>query len=128
MTSTLEVGKQLVELCRAGENRQAIEELYADDAVAVEPVEGPDGRGRITEGKAALLESNDWFFGMIEMHGGEVDGPYPHDDRFICFMSIDMTMKEGPTAGQRMQMKEACHYTVRDGEIARVEFYFDSEC
>ncbi len=122
-----EVGKRLVELCKQGQNRKAIEELYADDAVSIEAMAaGP--KGRETKGKKDLLAGSDWFFEAHEIHAGEIDGPYPCDDKFICFMSIDLTARQGPMAGQRMQMKEACHYTVKNGKITRSEFYYDPGC
>jgi ketosteroid isomerase-like protein len=124
---TMRVGRRLVELIEAGKNREAIEELYADDAVSVEAAEGGPG-GRVTEGKQKVLEMSDWFFSTMDVHGGTIDGPYPHDDRFICFMSVDLTPKEGPMAGQRMQMKEAALYSVRDGAIVRSEFFYDASC
>lgn len=124
--SAMEVGKRLVELCKSGEHRRAIEELYAEDAVAVEAmVCGP--RGRETRGRNDLLAASDAFNETNEIHSSAVDGPYPFDDRFICFMSIDLTPRQGPMAGQRMQMKEACHYTVKDGKVTRSEFYYAVE-
>lgn len=125
--STMEVGKRLVDLCQKWENRKAIEELYADDAVSYEAMAGGP-KGRETVGKKEILAGSDWFFQANEIHGGEVDGPYPCDDKFICFMSIDMTGKEGPMKGQRMQMKEACLYTVKNGRIVRSEFFYDPGC
>lgn len=121
---TMQVGERLVELCQEGKNRQAIEELYADDATSYEATEGPTGRRM--EGKEALLKYSDEFFEMFEVHDATVDGPYPNDDKFVCFMSIDMTgtEKAGPMAGQRMEMKEAAVYTVRDGKIVHSEFYY----
>jgi len=125
-STALEVGRRLVELCAAGKHRQAIEELYADDAVAVEAMEGPNGRE--TVGKPAILKMDEWWDQAHDVHAMEIDGPYPHDDRFICFMEVDVTAKEGPMAGQRTTMKEACHYTVADGRIVRSEFYYGGEC
>lgn len=127
-TTTMAVGKRLVELMEAGKNREAIEELYADNAVSVEAMECPPPMQRITEGKAKLLECSDIFFSSNEVHGGTVEGPWPHDDRFICKMSIDLTPKEGPMAGQRFQMTEAAIYTVKDGKITRSEFFYDPGC
>lgn len=126
-SSVMEIGKRLVELVDQGKNREAIEELYADDAVSVEAMDGGPN-GRVIEGKLATLKASDAFFEMMEVHGGEVDGPYPHEDAFICFMSLDTTPKVGPMAGNRMQMKEACHYTVKDGKISRVAFYYHVDC
>ena len=124
---TMTVANRLVELISQGENRKAIEELYADDAIAYEAMEGGP-HGREMKGKETLLQASDWFFSAMEVHGASIDGPYPNDDKFICFMSIDLTAKEGPMAGQRMQMKEAALYTVKDGKIPRSDFYYHHEC
>ncbi|MCA9295303.1 MAG: nuclear transport factor 2 family protein [Phycisphaerales bacterium] len=128
MMTTKEVGTRLVELLKARKNRQAIEELYADNVVAVEPIEMEPGKGRETVGKDAVLASSDWFFNMFEVHDATCEGPYPFDDHFICFMSIDLTAKQGPMAGQRMQMKEAGRYEVQNGKITRTEFYYAHDC
>ncbi|MFG0325897.1 MAG: SnoaL-like domain-containing protein [Phycisphaerales bacterium JB037] len=124
---TLDVGRRLVELCRRGENRRAIEELYADDAVSVEPMEDPTGTfPRESVGKETILKGADWWTENHEVHDGRVDGPYPFEDRFVVFMTVDVTAKGGPMAGQRMKLEEACHYTVKDGKIARAEFFWDA--
>ena len=39
---TLEVGKKLAELCRADRTLEAIDTLYAEDAVSVEAMESPN--------------------------------------------------------------------------------------
>lgn len=123
---TLAVGRRLVELCKQGHNRKAIEELYAEDAVSTEPMPGPTG-DRVTRGKAALLKGSDWFFANHTIHSSFVDGPYPCDDAFICMMGIDLTAKAGPLAGQRMEMKEAARYTVKNGKITSSTFYYPTD-
>lgn len=138
---TLKVGKRLVELCQQGENRKAIEELYADTVNVVEAMSPTDMPGYDqlpddakkahctgTTDKAQLLESSDWFFENHEIHGGEVTGPYPLGDEFACFMRIDCTPKVGPMAGQRMDMKEACLYKVKDGKIVESRFHYAMDC
>lgn len=127
--TTLDVANRLVELCREHKGREAIVELYADDAVSIEAMDGGPF-GREISGKDAILKASDGFDAMTEIHGGDVDGPYPHDDEFIVFMSLECTFTEGPMAGQRVRMKEACHYTVQDGKIARSKFFYvaDEPC
>ena len=125
--STMQIGQRLVDLCREGRNRQAIEELYADDAVSIEPMAGPNG-SRETRGKEALLAASDWFFNACEIHDATIQGPYPMDDKFICRMTIDLTGRESsPFAGQRMQMEEGCLYTVRSGRIVKSEFFYNPD-
>ena len=120
---TMQVAHRLVELCRTGQNRKAIEELYADTVEFHEAMEGgPKANGPLH--KDEILKGSDWFFENNEIHASAVEGPYPNADRFICFMSIDLTPKAGPMAGQRMQMTEGCLYTVKNGKITRSEFFY----
>ena len=130
---TYAVGKRLVELCAAGEHRKAIEELYADNVdvheAMVMPKEACEQMGipykpNGMKTKDEVLQGSDWFMENHEIHGGNTDGPYPMGDKFVCFMSIDCTMKAGPMAGQRMEMKEACEYHVKDGKIVASHFLY----
>lgn len=134
---SMAVGKRLVELCQQGQNRKAIEELYADTVNVVEamdctqmpgyddmPKEWKDAHLSGPSSKAQLLKSTDWFFENNEIHGGDITGPYPLGDEFVVFMSIDCTPKAGPMAGQRMDMKEACVYKVKSGKIVESRFYY----
>ncbi|MEM8875760.1 MAG: nuclear transport factor 2 family protein [Planctomycetota bacterium] len=120
----MEVAKRLVELCNQNQWREATEELYADDAVSVEPVAmGPDGPQ--TSGKDAILKAADSWDAAHEIHSSSASGPWPHGERFIAKFDLDVTAKEGPMAGQRMKMDEMALYTVKDGKISRVEFFYD---
>ncbi len=126
-SEAITVGKQLTELCSQGKHRQAIEQLYADDARHVEAYDmmGPD-MPQVTESKDTLLKMCDWWEANHEVHGGDLKGPFPHgDDRFAVWMLIDVTPKVGPTAGTRQKMEEVCLYTVKDGKISQVEFFWD---
>jgi hypothetical protein len=122
--STVEVGKKLVELCRAGKNLDAVNTLYAADVVSSE-VFGDEHMPRVMNGIDAIRKKNQWWFDNHTIHGGEVQGPYPNGDRFIVRMTIDCTPKVGPMANQRMTFEEAALYTVKDGKIAAEEFFYD---
>ena len=122
MPNTLEVGKQLVELCRAYKYVEAVEQLYADDIVSVEAMDM--GTGRTMTGKVAVLKKNQWWVENHEFHGGEADGPWPHDDRFIVHFKLDVTAKAGPMNGKRTTIEEAALYTVKDGKIVKEEFFY----
>lgn len=126
MSKVLNVGKELVQMCQNGKFGEAISELYADDAKHVEAMEmGPD-MPRVTEGKAAIEKSNEWWEAHHEVHGMELAGPYPHgEDRFAVLMKIDVTPDIGPMAGKRFVMDEVCLYTVDNGKIKMAEFFYD---
>ena len=57
----------------------------------------------------------------VDVPFGSVAGPWPHDDRFIVTYRYDVTNKP---SGRRFMMEEAALYTVRDGKIAREEFFY----
>ncbi|MEM8782253.1 MAG: SnoaL-like domain-containing protein [Planctomycetota bacterium] len=126
VSPALEVGRRLYEFCSQGQYRRCIEELYADDARHIEACAmGPD-MPRENGPKPKLLEMNDWWEENHEVHGGELQGPYPHgDDRFAVRMAIDVTPKCGPMEGKRHVMEEVCLYTVKDGKITLAEFFYD---
>jgi hypothetical protein len=124
--TTYQIGKRLVELCNAGEYSRAVEELYADDCTHVEAAEMPH-MPRVMTGKDALLDSTKQWVEKNEIHSSETVGPFPHDDRFICIMKTEITPKEGPMAGRRMALHEACEYHVRDGRIVKAEFFYPTE-
>ncbi|MEL7100635.1 MAG: nuclear transport factor 2 family protein [Pseudomonadota bacterium] len=122
------VAAALVANCRAGTERAALEELYAEDAVSVEALD--QGAGRETFGKAGISAKHDWWDENFEVHSGEVLGPFPHaatedaPDRFAVIFRLSATFK--PT-GERSDMEEIGLYTVADGKIVREEFFYGPE-
>jgi ketosteroid isomerase-like protein len=122
-TSTLAVGKKLVELCEKGKNLEAIQTLYAQNVVCIEAMSMP-GMPTRYEGLDAVVKKSKEFSANTTIHSSSVEGPWPHGDRFIVTFSIDMTAKAGPMAGQRMQMKEAALFTVKNGKITQEEFFY----
>lgn len=115
-----DIGAKLVELVKQGRNIDAINALYADDVVSVE-AGGPSGMDRTSRGKEAVLGKNKWWLENHDMHGASCEGPYPHDDRFAVRFSYDVTNKP---SGQRFKMDEVGLFTVKDGKIAREEFFY----
>ncbi|MDQ6844483.1 MAG: nuclear transport factor 2 family protein [Bacteroidota bacterium] len=116
--TTKEVADKLVELCRKGDFKSAQQELYAEDALSVEPRATPAFE-KETKGLKAIIEKGEKFDSMVEkMHGIEVSDPIVADNSFACTMMLDVTMKErGP-----MKMTELCVYEVKDGKIVKEEF------
>ena len=116
--TTVDVANRLVELCRQGDFESAQKELFADDAVSIEP-HGTQDFEKETKGLDAILEKGKKWSDMVqEMHGGEVSEPLMADSSFAVTMNMDVTMKNG----QRMNMKELCIYHVKDGKIVSEQF------
>jgi ketosteroid isomerase-like protein len=123
MASTYEIGKRLVELCNQVKNLQAVDELYSPDIVSIDAHSMPEMPARM-QGIDAVRRKNNWWFDNHEVHSSTAKGPWPHGDRFIVLFNIDVTAKNGPMAGQRMQAEEAGLYTVRNGKIVQEEFFY----
>ncbi len=116
--STKEVADKLVAMCREGKFADVYKEMFADDAVAIEPDVSPAPR---TEGKKALLQKAAQFNDMVEeMHAFSVSDPIVADSYFACTMLLDATMK-----GQgRQKMEEVCVYGVKDGKVVSEQFFY----
>lgn len=123
MKTALEVGQELVAICRQGKHLEAIEKLYAPDIVSIEPHPGPNMPAQM-RGLKAVRGKGQWWVENHEIHSSSVKGPFPHGDRFIIFFHFDVTPKAGPMKGQRMVMEEAGLYTVKNGKVAQEEFFY----
>ncbi|MFC5742392.1 SnoaL-like domain-containing protein [Dyella tabacisoli] len=120
--NTEAIAKRLVELCREGKYEEAQRELYAKDAVSIEPDGLPPGMPGNVQGLEAIYEKGRQFAESIEtMHGGSVSDPVIASNWFSVSMSMDVTMKGRP----RMDMSEICLYRVHDGKIVSERFFYD---
>ena len=117
--TTQEIADRLVALCRKEEWETAQKELFAADAISVEPDSSPNPN-KVTKGIEGILEKGRQFASIIEqVHSHEVSEPIVSPGAFACSMAIDVTMK-----GQgRMQMSEICVYEVKDGKIVAERFF-----
>src|SRR5262245_54366973 len=88
--ATQKVATRLVELCTAGKNLQALQELYADNAKHVEAMDSPDCP-RITSGKATLIQKAEQWAKITTIHGATYAKPLINGDQFTCAMSLDCT-------------------------------------
>jgi len=119
----LEVGKKLVEFCKAGKFEDAVNALYDKNIVSIE-VRGDEKMPARQQGIDAIRGKNRWWVENHEMHSATVEGPWPHGDRFIVKFVMDVTPKSGPFAGQRMKFDEAALYTVKNGKVVQEEFFY----
>ena len=116
--TTQEIANRLVALCSQGQNAQAYKELFATDAVAIEPEIYPN---RETKGLDALLGKMEGFRQMLETyHGGSISEPIVAGNFFSVQMSMDVTFKGQP----RRTEEEICVYEVKDGKIVKEQFFF----
>lgn len=120
--TTLQVANRLVELCRTGDFTTAINELYADSIVSIEPADAQAPER--TEGfDNVLAKSQHWAESVKEVHGNKLSDPIVADKHFTVSFDMDVTFKE---AG-RMHMQELGVYEVRDGKIVHERFFYDTQ-
>jgi len=116
--TTQEIADKLVAYCRKGEFDAAQKELFAPDAVSIEPYETP-AFPKETKGLQAIKEKGEKWNAMVqEVNGLEVSDPLVGTNSFACTIHMKVTMKErGP-----MDMKELCVYRIANGKIISEEF------
>ncbi len=121
--NTEAIAKRLVALCREFKYEEAQKELYADDAVSIEPEGLPPGALGNVKGLKAIIEKGHQFNAMVEtFHGGTVSDPVVAGNWFALNMVLDVTFKGRP----RTKMEEICVYQVRNGKIVKEQFFYDA--
>jgi hypothetical protein len=116
--NTQEVAERLVALCREGKVEAAQRELYAADAINLEPY-ATATFPKETKGLTAILEKGKKFGSLIEhVHSMSMSDPLVAGNFFACAMHLDVTMKQHG----RMTLDELCIYEVRDGKIVSEQF------
>ena len=117
--TTQEVANRFNELAQTGQWEQIQNELFADNAVSIEP---PASQGlQSVEGLSAIKEKGKKFSEMVEeMHGGYSAAPVVGGRFFSVGMGMDCTMK----GMGRQKMDEIAVYEVKDGKIVKEQFFY----
>lgn len=115
---TSQIADRLVELCRNGQFEAAWTELYADDAISIEPEGSPSG---VAEGLDEIRQKGEEFMASVEtLHGIEVSEPLVAGNFFSLSMVLDVSFKDKG----RVRMEEICVYEVDDGRIVSEQFFY----
>lgn len=120
-STTAAVAEELVALCRAGRNMDAIEAFYSPDIVSIEST-GNEQMPATMSGIDAIREKNKWWTENNEVHSAEADGPFVGEDKFAVRYAFDVTFKP---SGKRERMEEMALYTVDNGKIVREHFFYN---
>src|SRR5215213_8683160 len=117
--TTQEVANRFNQLAQTGQWQEIQDELFADNAVSIEPENSPGMK--TVQGIEAIREKGKQFGEMLEeMHGGFSNEPQVAGNHFAVAMGMDVTMK-----GQgRMKMDEIAVYEVKDGKIVSEQFFY----
>lgn len=117
--TTQKIAQRLIELCREGEFEKAQKELYADNAVSIEP-NADAGFEKETKGLNSILEKGKKFQDMVgKEYGNTISDPIVTKNSIAFKLSMDIEMKGHP----RSTMEELCVYEVKDGKIVSEQFY-----
>jgi ketosteroid isomerase-like protein len=117
--TTQEVANRFNELAQTGQWNQIQDELYAENAVSIEPASAQGMQS--AEGLQAIREKGKHFQSAIEeMHGGYSNAPTVAGTHFSVAMGMDVTMK----GMGRMNMDEIAVYEVKEGKIVKEQFFF----
>lgn len=121
--SAVEIGKQLVALCQAGKDSEAVDTLYDEKIVSIEG-QGSEEMPARMEGIEAIRGKHQWWYENHDIHDTKASGPFVghRDDQFAVLFEMDVTFK--PT-GQRTQMREVALFTVKNGKVVQEEFLYE---
>src|SRR6516162_2301080 len=111
--TTQAIASRLAELCKQGKFEEAQDELFAEDALSIEPQATPDFPQE-TKGLEAIQEkARKWNSMVSKVNSMKVSEPLIAANSFAVTMDMDVEMKNG----QKMQHKELCVYEVKDGRV-----------
>lgn len=119
--TTADVAARYYELIQQHQYAQIQDELYAPDAVSLEP-ENDSGLPLRAQGVPALRAKEAHFFAQVEaMHGSYMSAPVVSTFFFSQMTGMDVTMQGKP----RKTKEQIGVFEVRDGKIVREQFFYD---
>jgi len=113
------IATRLAELCHTGQYGQAHRELYADNAVSLEPEHAKDFR--TAHGLDNIMKKAEQFKNMVEeVHNTYATEPIVAGNFIALCIVIYSTVKGGGLT----HMEEMAVYEVRDGKIVKEQFFY----
>jgi hypothetical protein len=119
--TTHEVASRFNELAQTGRWDLIQSELFADNAVSIEPEKAHAMGMNDAKGIEAIRKKGEDFNAMVEeMHGGYSSEPVVAGNHFCLAMGMDVTFK----GAGRNKMDEIAVYEVKDGKIVKEQFFY----
>jgi hypothetical protein len=113
------IATRLAELCHTGQYGQAHRELFANDAVSIEPAHAQVFS--TVEGLDNIIKKGEQFRNMIEeVHNTYATEPIVAGNFIALGIGIAATMK----GKDRINMEEMALYEVKDGKIVKEQFFY----
>ena len=117
--TTKQIAERLIELCKQGKFEEAQKELFAADAISIEPYASPAFEKEV-RGLDTIIEKGHKFESMVDTtHGITMTEPLVAGKSFASMLTMDVTMK----GKDRMNMAELCVYETKDGKIVSETFF-----
>ena len=108
----------MVALLREGKFEEAMTTHYHPEIVSVEAAEG---EGQTVVGMEACAKKGEMWGETMEVHGMNIEGPFPNGDEFCIYYDFDVTQR---ASGHRFHMKEVGVYKVEGGKVIHEKFYY----
>ena len=117
-----QVADRLIALASQGKFEQAQRELFAADAVSIEPDHAVDmGMTVRTEGLPAIIEKGKHWQAYVEQFfGSNITGPVIAGDHFSIAFSMDIKYQ----GRDRQTDAEICVYQVKNGKVVKEQFFY----
>lgn len=119
--TTQEVAKRYYELIQLKKYAQIQEELYAPNAISIEP-QNDSNLPLIVEGIPAMQQKEALFFSQVDqMFGDKMSEPIVSNFFFAQMTEMDVKMK-----GKERKIKgQIGVFEVRNGKIVKEQFFYD---
>ena len=111
-----EIANRLTELVSEQKFVEAYEQLYADDAESIDPLNREQSS---LKGLTNLLDREKDFLSRTEIHKITLSEPLIAGNYFTLSLTMDFTLKDQG----KMLVEELCVYKVQDGKIVSQQFF-----
>ena len=119
--TTEKVAARYYELIQMHQYAQIQDELYAVDAISIEP-ENDTNLPLMVQGIENLRQKEGLFFSQVEtMHGSYMSAPIVSSVFFSMMTGMDVTMR----GKERKKKDQIGVFEVRNGKIVKEQFFFD---
>lgn len=115
MNTISEIASRLASLCNEHKFVEAYTELYADDAVSIDP----NNKNEPMTGLHKLIEHEKQFLSRVEVHDVKVSDAIFAGNYFSVTFSMHFTIK----GHDSKTIEEICVYKVENGKIISQQFF-----